>query len=93
MGAAEAEHPAAGGQAGEGCFAGLSGDAQGDNGGGYFVDSETGGFEAGSTPISMKIAARIKDIDAFYNRSALDPRAKYIYATRSLLAKVVEQQN
>jgi hypothetical protein len=41
----------------------------------------------------MKIAARIKDIDAFYNRSALDPRARYIYATRSLLAKVVEQQN
>lgn len=41
----------------------------------------------------MKIAARIKDIDAFYNRSALDPRAKYVYATRSLLAKIVEQQN
>ena len=41
----------------------------------------------------MQIATRVKQIDEFYSRSALEPRAKYIYATRSLLAKIADQQN
>lgn len=41
----------------------------------------------------MQILVRIKEIDVFYARNSMDPRIKYIYATRAILAKIVEQHN
>lgn len=41
----------------------------------------------------MQIQGRIKEIDVFYTKNSMDPRTKYIYSMRAILAKIVEQRN
>lgn len=41
----------------------------------------------------MQIRLRLKDIDAFYVKYAMDSRTKYLFSTRAILVKIVEDQN
>jgi hypothetical protein len=91
--AAAAEHPSADRPTSKGRAAALPLHAAGDHRRRHPLHPQAHRHQGGSNTPFIQIAARLKQIDAFYAKFALDERAKYVYSTRSLLSKILQQNN
>lgn len=93
LAAPKAEHPSTNRTASKDCFAALPHNSSIDHRWRYPLHPQAHRYQGRGNIHHIQIITRIKQIDVFYAKSALDERAKYIYATRSILAKILQQHN